>query len=394
MSDEIETTTVETTADSPLINKPHVSPKPYDDDIFEAYEESAPSEEVPEVKETVEEAKEEDSEILKPEDQPEAKEEKEPQTEPDKIEDVEITRPINGKEVKFKVRQAIEAFAKQEEFNRNMDRRVTHISQREKAWKESQDNFKGHISSVISATKTGNFVESIRALAKLAAGDSDLDVTAFEKQYFEQLDKVSEIYRKMTPEQQEAYFAKRALEEERERNKKFVERDNFEKSKSELQRQVESAMQSNSLTPDEFWGNYKTLIDNQVGEGKRFASQDEVTAEEVVAYSNEIRQWEKVYSAGEIAKIEDEAILEELKRVASVNPDWTAEDLATVLQKSGLGVVADKDVVGNLNRKAGSSRFSQGSSTKKQNGKIEGLEQEDLDFLYRNQPKTYSRPRR
>ena len=187
MTDEIVATPVEvTTADSPLITRPHVSPKPYDDDVFNSYEESAPSEETTETKTLTEEVKEETPEE-KPEEELKA-EEKQPQTEPDKIEDVEITRPINGKEVKFKVRQAIEAYAKQEEFNRNMDKRVTHISQREKAWQADQDNFKGHIQNVIGAAQAGNFVDGIRALAKLAAGDSDLDVAAFEKQYFEQLE--------------------------------------------------------------------------------------------------------------------------------------------------------------------------------------------------------------
>lgn len=397
MTDEIATTStetpIETTSDNPLITKPHVSPKPYDDDVFESYEEDATPEEPaaaakteaapePEVEKTEEESKEPD---------PQGTKESIPV---DKIEEFPVKKLINGKEVEFKIKDAITAYTKQEEFNRNMDRRVTHISQREKAWEADQRNFKDRITNVMKVAQTGNFVEGIKALAKLAAGDSGLDIATFEKQYFEQLEKVRDVYTKMTPEQQEAYWAKRALEEEREKTKKFAEKEEFEKSKSQLEQHVNTLMKQHSLTPDEFWRNYKHLIEDQVGEGKKYASEQDITAEEVVSYASEVRQWEKIYTAGEIAKIDDEAILDELKKIAEVNPDYAAEDLAKILQDAGIGKIADKKTVENLNRKAGNQRFVQGSSTKKQNGKVEGLDKEDLDFLYRNQPKTYTRPRR
>jgi len=386
-------TVTETTSDNPLVNKPHVSPKPYDDAIFESYDE--PETEVADSKiiPPVEPAKVEEKKVEEESKDPDSQGTKD--TIPvDKLEEFAVKRPINGKEVEFKIKDAITAYTKQEEFNRNMDRRLTHVSQREKAWQSDQDNFKDRITSVMKVAQTGNFVEGIKALAKLAAGDSGLDVATFEKQYFEQLEKVRDVYTKMTPEQQEAYWAKRALEDEREKTKRYVEKEDFEKSKTNLQQHVDSLMKQNSLTPDEFWSNYKFLVEEQVGEGKKYASDKDVTAEEVVGYTTEVRQWEKVYSAGEIAKIDDENILEELKKVVVINPDYSAADLAKILQDAGIGKIADKSTVENLNRKVGSSRFSQASSTKKQNGKIEGLDEEDLDFLYRNQPKTYTRPKR
>lgn len=372
--------------------------KPYDDEMLEAYESEAVEseaeqpevEEAPEVKDGEPKASEEDTEEV------EQKAEEPKSTKDDKIvdgvEELPVKRIINGKEVEFKIKDAIQAYTKQEEFNRNMDRRISEVSRREKSWQLDQENFKEKISKVIEASQAGDFVSGIRALAKIAAGKSNLDVVKFERDYFEQLDKVREVYTKMTPEQREAYFAKRAAAEAKAEADRLKGESQTREAQSQLEVYVQQLQQQHGLSQDEFWGNYKTLADSLVGEGKKFNSPNEITADDVIKYSLEVKHWEKVYQAAEALGIEDEAILEETHRITSVDRGLTVDDIREVIKQAGLAKVAEPDVVENLNRKARSSGSSSAaSSTKKQNGKVDGLEDEDLEFLYRNQPKAYQR---
>jgi len=377
--------------------------KPYDDELLEVYAsesqegaveegdsksadtrvEEPKSVERPEAPEDTEQAKEE-----KPEEEAQAKATKDDKV-IDGVEELPVKRIINGKEVEFKVKDAIEAFTRQEEFNRNMDRRLSEVSKRERAWKLDQDTFKDKVGLVIDAAQKGDFVSGIRALAKIAAGSSDLDVVKFEKMYFDQLDKVNEIYTKMTPEQREAYFAKRqAAEAQAEAEKLRGEKANID-AQSQLKAKVQGMLEQYELPESEFWGNYKLLADKEVGEGKPFQSPDDITAEDVLKYSLNVRHWTKIYEAGAKAGIDNEEILDEVGRMAAARPDLTVDDIVKAMKNAGL---ASPSVVENLNRKVGKSQpNSTASSTKKANGKAEGLDGEDLDFLYRNQPKSYAR---
>jgi hypothetical protein len=302
---------------------------------------------------------------------------------------------INGKEVEFKIKDAIQSHVRQEEFNRNMDRRITEVSKREKniqssqaRWDADQATLKEKVSSVIESAQNGDFVSGIRALAKLAAGSSDLDVVKFEKMYFEQLDKVHEVYSKMTPEQREAYFAKRAAAEAKAEADKLKTEKATQTAQSQLQAQVQTLMQQHNLAPEEFWGNYKVLADSQVGEGKPFKSPDDITADEVVRYSLSVKHWEKVITAGQKVGVTDDAIIDEVGKITATSPDLTVDDIIKVIQNAGLASAA---TVENLNRKVGKSgqSNSSASSTKKQN--VNGYDEESLDFLYRKQPKSYAR---
>lgn len=365
------------------VSKPVVSSKPYDDDMLEAYEAESLAEESGET--PVEPAKKADETTTETPAKPEEKV-------ADSVEETPIKRVINGKEVEFKIKDAIKAYENQETFNRNMDRRFTEVSRREKNWESDQNTFKQKIGDVIDGAQTGDFVTAIRTLAKLAAGSSGLDVTEFEKKYFAQLEKVNEVYTKMTPEQREAYFARRAAAEAKAEVARFKDKEATTEATSELKQQVLTAQQQNGLSPNEFWGNYKALVDSQVGEGKAFKDRSEITTDKVVEYSLNVKHWEKVLTAGQTLGVEDDAILDEVARITALRPDLTTEDIAEVIKRAGLVKTASPEAVENLNRKAGKSRFnSTASSTKKENGKIEGYDEETLSELYRNQPKQYTR---
>lgn len=388
-STDSSTPPAETTNSNPAVSKPFVTAKPYDDDMFEAYQD-----------ENKEETKE-PNETKTPEKTEPAKETKTPEEEKaveakPTIEDTVLKRTVNGKEVEFKVADAIKAWEVKEKFNRDMDRRVTVVSQREKVFERDQASLKGHLDKVIEVSQKGDFVTAIRALAKLATNGTDLDVTKFEKQYFDQLEKVRDVYTKMTPEQKEAYFAKRSQVDAEEKLKRFEEEKAQQTAHSQLQSKVVELQQQNSLSDEEFWGNYKALESLLVGDGKPFKTPQDITAEEVVKYSLQVRHEAKVLEAGKKAGIEDEAVLEELSEITQSKPDLTIDDLVRIIESSGIAKTASPEAVENLNRKAGKSKlqFNQANSAKKQNGKIEGLDKEDLDFLYRKQPRVFTRPLR
>lgn len=393
MADEVTSTpTVETTPATP---SSVTSEKPYD--MLDAYEAEAPAEAPPaKVDAKVEEAKEEKVEEAGETPKEEGAKSKEGDKVDDGFEQVPVTKTIDGKDVTFTVKDAIQAYVKQEEFNRNMDRRVTTISKREQAWKQDHDSFRSKVNEVIALTRKGDFITPIKALAKMAAGESGLDVVEFEKQYFNQLEKVREVYTKLTPEQREAYFAKRQAQEATARAKELEDEKTATVSKSELEGAVAKLQQDNGLTNEEFWTRYEFLKEQAVGEGKPFKTPDDITAEKVVEYALVVRHEEKVHEAGKKLGVADKDVLQQLSLITISDPTLTVEQIGEVLKASGLIVNAPKEAVENLNRKAGKSntRFNQASSTKKASDIPEGYDQETLAHLYRNQPKVYRRPSR
>lgn len=389
----VETTPTPTTE----VSKPLVSPKPYDDDLLEVYEaeakaEATPQEEVPQPEVVKEETpKEEETEV--PPEKTEAKS-KEGDKVDDGFENVPVKRLINGKEVEFKIKDAIEAYVAKEDFNRKMDQRITHITQRERAWAQDQNQFKDRVNKVIEVAQKGDFVTAIKALAKVAVGNTGLDVTEFEKAYFEQLDKVRDVYTKLTPEQREAYFAKRAAQEAKAEAEALKTEKTINSQKTALETQVKSLQEAHGVAEQEFWGTYKLMEENLVGPDKPLKDVSQITPEGVIQMALQTRHESKVLEAGKKLGVTDDAILTEVSRITSVNPSLTVEDITKVIESSGLLKTAAPAAVENLNRKAGKSntRFSQGSSTKKENGKIEGYDEETLNELYRKAPRVYARP--
>lgn len=387
MTDEITTPvapTVETTDTNSEVSKPLVTSKPYDDEMLEAYEAEANAEtETPEVKKSIEPPKDE---TLKTE----------TDKTPNAIEETPLTKLINGKQVEFKIKDAVDAFVQKEEFNRQMSRRVNEVAHREQRWTQDQNKFKETIGKVIGVAQQGDFVSAVRALAKLAFNGTGSDVVEFEKQYFSQLDKVGEVYSKMTPQERETYFAKRSAAESKSRADALEEEKTVNTEKSQLQESVASLQKQYGLKDEEFWGNYKVLEETQVGKDKAFKTPHEIKTEDVIRFSLRVRHEEKVVEAGKKVGIDDDAILDGISEITSKMPDLTADDIVKIIETSGIAKNAKPEAVENLNRKVGKSKahFTQANSTKKENGKVAGLDKEDLDFLYRRQPKVFVRPAR
>jgi hypothetical protein len=383
---------VETTQDNSNVAKPISTAKPYDDELLDAYSEQSKQEEATSAEEPKKEepVKEEvTEEAIKPGERKGDKVD-------DGLEDLPIKRVINGKEVEFKIKDAIQAYTQQAEFNRNIDKRVAAVGQKEHKWNQDQAQFKEKVGKLIEHAQGGDFVTAIRALAKIATSGTGLDVVEFEKKYFDQLERVRDVYTNKSPEERRAFFAERALADAREKAKGLEEEKTAHAEKSQLQEKVSTLQKQYEVEDPVFWKNYKALESSQVGEGKAFKNREDIKPEDVIRFTLAVRHEEKVIAASEKFGIEDESILDEISRITASDPSLTVEDISKVIEASGIAKNANPKAVENLNRKVQKSgnQFNQVSSAKKENGKVEGWDKEDLDFLYRNQPKVYSRPTR
>jgi hypothetical protein len=393
------TDTVDTGIQTEVVQAPITNVKPYDD--LEAYADETPidndttgsTENITPTDETNTEGVEET---------PDAKTEEKPTEEAkakqgDKVEDnfekVVVEREINGKLAKFTIEEAIQAKVQQENFNREMDRRSTAISKKEKAWTESADRFKGNLAKLVETAQKGDFITAIRGIAKIAVNGTGLDPVKFEQDYFSQLDKVHDVYSKMSPEEQKAYWANRRAEEAEAKAKKLETEQEVIRTKQELSTHVQTLQQQYEIPEQEFWGTYKKVLDTMVGEGKTFQTKEDITPETVVDYCLGERFDAKIVEAGKKSGITNREHLNDIgKAILNFDPNMSTEEISKWIIETGQSKTAPTDKVENLNRKAGSSRFNQGSSTKKENGIPEGYDQETLDDLYRNQPKVIKRP--
>lgn len=321
----------------------------------------------------------------------------------DKVEDnfdlVKITKEINGKEVEFTVGDAIKSHMERETFNRDMDRRSTALSKEKKAFeefrKQDQAKLKSKVDEVFKNLRTqGGFISGVRALASLAAaGDPNFNVVDFEKMYFKQFDEAVKI-NQLPKEQQEAYWAKREAEEAKKQVEKLQTEKQTNEEKKQLSSTIAQACQQSGVENDEFWAAYKYLADHAVGEDKFFGSKEDIQIPNVINHVFLQRHDAKVREAGKQLGIDSENdLLQILKHTIHSEEPLSVSDIVDIVNQSGFLKKAPPETVENLNRKAAKSnqQFSQGNSTKKANGKVDGYDEESLDFLYRNQPKQYTR---
>lgn len=407
MTDEIATIAAEVSSEgdnTSEVTQPNNSnsndsnAKPYDDEVFDSYVDDAPKEESVPAQTTPilpTEEKPEVKEEVKAEEKLEGGKERKGDTVDDGFEDLPIKKIINGKEVQFKVKDAIQAYTQQQEFNRNVDKRLSVVAEREQKWEQSKESFKSTINNLLeNHIAKGDFIGSVRGLAKIALNGTGSDPVEFEKMYFAQLDKVRDVYTKMTPAEQQAYWADQRAKLAEAKVKDFEQKASVSEAQAELQNHVNSLQQAHGVESKEFWTNYKNLVEKQTGEGKPFKHRDDVKAEDVIRYTLALRHEEKVVKAGEAFGIDDDTILDEVSKVTASHPEFTVEDIVKVFETAGFSKRASQQVVENLNRKVPKgAQFNKASSTKKDNEKVEGYDKEDLDFLYRKQARI-SRPTR
>lgn len=305
--------------------------------------------------------------------------------------DAEIVQQINGKDVPIKVKDAIEHYVKKEETFRTIDRRLSVVDRKEKELQGEYSSLKGRADQVVKAAMTGDLMSCVRALAKIAAGESQLDVVAFEKAYLDQIEAFKAPYASMTEEQRAKFFAERKAKVYEEELKRRSEDDKKREALGTLQERIDSVIAERKIEKQEFWETFKAMADSMVGPDKELKDANELSPEDVAAQVELNHHAVKVKAACDKAGLDD-AAFDQVFELLSQHLDLTEEQVEKIIKDSGIN--PNQKTVEDLNRRLEKSKskgqFTQASSTKK-NGKVDGLAEEDISFLYRNQPRGYKR---
>lgn len=266
-------------------------------------------------------------------------------------EEAVIPVKVNNKDVSLKVKDAVAAYVRQDEFNRNMDRRVGAVTQKERRFEQELNSIKSKAESVVKLAAQGDFFPGVRALANMAGITSHSDVVELEKVMLDNLEDLRKVWSDMNPEQRNAYLANRRAEEaqkelERERNKsKKVE------TESQLNSEIKQAISQAGIDENSFWSLFKELVDNAVGEGKTFSDPREITPTDVVNFHRQVEVVSKVEQALNMVEPElvNQPIADEvIKMVLANDDDMSVEDIVHVVREARN---APSKTVENLNRK-------------------------------------------
>lgn len=316
-------------------------------------------------------------------------------------EDAEIPVKVNNKDFQLKVKDAVTAFVKQDEFNRNMHRRISVLDNREKKLQAEYQGVETKAKAVLEMVQSGDFLGSIKNLAKVAGIDSESDQIALEKAFFNQLGELNKVWGEMTPQQREVYFAKREAEELK--SKLAATREQSERAQLEqsLIQEVNQLCEQNNLSKEEFSKYYQTLVTELVGEGKTWASSHEIRPADVINYHRQVVAMKTIQEA----LVEDKATemydsySEAMDNIAVMSLEQglnkqqikeLTKDIVKAIKSKQLNRAAE-----NLNRKVAKSgqiaQLNPANSANKQK-QIEGYEDPaDLEWLNRKAPRTSQR---
>ncbi len=265
-------------------------------------------------------------------------------------EEAVIPVKVNGKDVSLKVKDAVQAYVKQDEFNRNMDRRVSTVTHRERKFEQELGSVKEKAEGVIRLAAQGDYIPGIKALVKMVGLGSHSEVVALERAMMDNLDNIRKVWTDMTPDQRNTYFANRRAEEaqkELEATKQSTQR---QQGEVQLQQRVQKLMAENSLSEDVFWGHFQSLVDNAVGEGHLFATPHDIKPEDVVTYHRQVEIVKKVDNA--LKKVNpallEQPIADEVIALVNGHDDLSVEDIEQIV-RDALG--APSKTVETLNRK-------------------------------------------
>lgn len=300
-------------------------------------------------------------------------------------EEATITQKIGNKDVSFKVADAVKAFVGQETFNRNMDRRVQAVTSKETKLRSEYEQIKTKAGNLTQLAKRGEWVPVIKSLAKMAAGNSDLDVVELEKQCLESLENIRKLYSDMTPEQRELYYANRRAEAAKEEAKTLREQNQHKEAVAQIEREIDQLCTANALEKDRFYKLFETLSQNNVGDGKKFSSADEIEPKHVLEFHQDIQHLGKVQDAVSRvneALIDDDDFCREMFELTRSHQEFTVEDLESIIRDA---LSTNSQSIENLNRKVQQAnsqnlrtQLSQGGS-KGQTSEID--EELEEDFL-------------
>lgn len=261
-----------------------------------------------------------------------------------------LTFEVNGKPFSFTVKDAIDAKLGQEEFDRNMHRRLSFVDKKEKGVESRINGILEKARSVVEASSGGEFMPALKAIAKMAAQNGQ-DPIELEQKFLDNLAKIKSVYLEMTPEQKAKYFAERRAETAEQRAKELEAKVGFDEGMRGVASKIEGLCREWNLQPDQFSGLYQLIGEKLVGEGKRFQTLDDVGPEQVIEIHHELTSQIKVEQAlGRIDKslVADKELAGALYEQALQNPKWTTEDLEYIVKQI---ISTPSESAKNLNRK-------------------------------------------
>lgn len=302
--------------------------------------------------------------------------------------DAKFNIEINGKTVEITQQDAIKAVQGQKEFERTIDKRMGDAGRKEQSVNNAFQNLLTVASKVSALTEAGDMLGANRELAKIASKGTQLDIVTWERKFFDQNEAFYKAYTTLTPDQKDRFFKDRKAQLDEEELKSFKNRDAQNAQRGELEAQVKTLQDENGIPNDEFWGTYKLIVDELTGEGKAFKAATDIKPEDVIEQTILNRRVGRIFEASNSLGLKDEAIIDEIIRTTAQYPEMTTEDFVQMIEKSGVLENAPQSSVENLNRRAQKSglKLKSANSTKKET-KTDGLDKEDLEFLYRRQPK-------
>lgn len=291
---------------------------------------------------------------------------------------------ISNKDVQLKVKDAVQAFVRQDEFNRNMDRRLSIVDRREKDLSSEYEGIKEKAETVIRMASQGDFLLGIKALAEMAGLGANSDKIELERAMMNQLEQIRKVWGDMTPQQREVYFANRKAEELQRELERSQAKSAKVESEVQLSKQIKSLVSENQITEEVFWKTFQDLIEAGVGEGKPFTSPQEITPEDVIKYHKTLGVVNKVMEAlGRIdSSLRDDPIADHIIELVG-EQDFTSSDIEEIVRET-LKSRPNK-AVENLNRKVDlakskglNDQLKQVSSTKK----VSDIDEEMYSFFF------------
>ncbi len=296
------------------------------------------------------------------------------ETEIEVPEEAVISQEINGRPLQVKVKDALKSYIGQEKWNRELDRRINYVTNREKTVDTTVNTIRTKFKEMAELSSQGDHLGALKVLAEV----SGKDPVEYEKSFLQTLDKVNQVYAGMTPEQRDAYFANRKAENLAKKNKELEDKHKEIQTQSEVHRKVLTLCEENGMSEKDFADSFSSLT--ELGYDPKTLS-----AEQVVVHYQDVNHARKVGSAIGLVDpnlAEDEFLVGELIKDTRNNPELTEEDIAKIV-RDVVGV--DSQSVQNLNRKVEKAnknglraQATQGSSNGK---KVQKEEDSYLSFF-------------
>lgn len=241
-------------------------------------------------------------------------------------EEATITHAVNGKPFQIKVKDAVKALVGQEEWNRKLDQRVSHLNNKEKEHFGAIERIKTTFKEVAEKAETGDHMSAIKLLAQMAGKDP----VEYEQAVLSKLTRLGEVYGKMSEEQRKLYFAERKAEQ-LSKDKQALESERQRSLESQqVYNKVMTLCKQHNLSEDQFRSYMEELVTDFD------MKPEEMVPEDVITHHLETTHAKKVGSA--IGKVDpkladDDSFVEQILLNTKDSPEFTVDDIADIVRE-------------------------------------------------------------